>query len=475
MRLSEKGLRTIFHDFAFSPNESQWPIYRWMLGERFGLVAGGERAGKSRTAGEWAAAKAATLLDGGLLWIVGAEYEDAKPEFGYVFDSLSRVGGIVKRSMPQQGPRSLETLAGVRVRTKSAHEPEKLGREAPDGILMCEAGRHSYESYLRLMGRAAEKRAWIWISGTFESSVGWYAQWWKAWQAEGAAGKSFSLPTWSNTAIFPGGREDAEILRLEAEFPTDRFSERFAGVPVPPRGLVFKEFSFVEHVRPVEWVQGEPVQLWIDPGYAGAYAVEAVQVINGFIHVFDEVYEQYLITDEVINLCATRPWWRDVDGGVIDIAGRQRSAQSHRSPWDTWKEQAGLALSFQQVGVLDGVDRTRTFLRKNPRDGLPRLVVDPGCKGLIGEMSGDDAEPYFGGYRYKVVDGQVTSEKPEDRNNHACKALAYGLVGRFGTVTRKPRERKKQRTIHQVYSDVLLGRGRGRKVRRLARMEHGGR
>jgi phage terminase large subunit len=54
-----------------------------------------------------------------------------------------------------------------------------------------------------------------------------------------------------------------------------------------------------------------------------------------------------------------------------------------------------------------------------------RLYVDPSCKNLIREM---------GLYRKKRdpqnPDGFL--EQPEDKNNHACDALRYALVGRFG-------------------------------------------
>ena len=71
------------------------------------------------------------------------------------------------------------------------------------------------------------------------------------------------------------------------------YMERIQGIPCPPAGLVFGEFRADIHIDyEMEYVKGEPVYIWMDPGYAGAYAVVAAQEINGQICVFDEVYER---------------------------------------------------------------------------------------------------------------------------------------------------------------------------------------
>ncbi len=65
----------------------------------------------------------------------------------------------------------------------------------------------------------------------------------------------------------------------------------------------------------------------MDPGYAGAYSIVAVQIIDDVIHVIDEVYERGLVTEEMIQLCQSKPWWQDVQFGVIDVAGYQHHKQ----------------------------------------------------------------------------------------------------------------------------------------------------
>ena len=125
---------------------------------------------------------------------------------------------------------------------------------------------------LRLSGRLAERRGWLWLSGTFEGSRGWYAERFRAWQTDNPEeAASFSVPSWANRTLFPGGREDPEIRRLETTYPADLFQERFGGVPCPPVSLVFREFEPAAHVRTIRdpYESFDNIEIAVDPGYAG--------------------------------------------------------------------------------------------------------------------------------------------------------------------------------------------------------------
>jgi hypothetical protein len=266
------------------------------------------------------------------------------------------------------------------------------------------------------------------LSGTFESGLTWYAQRWTSWQSDNVdEGKSFSLPTWSNLAIFPGGRDDPEIKALEATFPEDEFNERYGAIPAKPSTLVFREFDTAIHVtNDAEYVRGEPVQLWIDPGYAHAYAVLAVQMREGTVYNFDEIVESGMVAKEIIEEAKGRKWWQDVRSPcVMDIAGRAHPGTE--SQQEIWLRSTGLFMLTNRTGVVDGILRHRTFL-KDPATGTPRLFHHPRCKETIAEYSK---------YRRRS-EGLNTSETelPLDRDNHAMKALAYGLVANFGHVER---------------------------------------
>ena len=246
--------------------------------------------------------------------------------------------------------------------------------------------------------------------------------------------QSFSLPSYSNQHLYPGGKKDPEILRLRAQSSDEFFMERIEGIPSPPTGLVFGEFRPDIHIDAnAKWAKGEPVYLWIDPGYAGAYAVMAAQEINGQIIVIDEIFEQGLITTEIIDIAKSRAWWQDVTGGAIDIAGYQHQAMS--APAEIWMEQTGIYLDAQKVRINEGTERLKGFLKPDPVTNVPKIVFNPVCKGILSEF-GVTQSPIDGQtrpYRWKVDrDGNIVGESPEDKNNHAVKAVIYGLVDRYG-------------------------------------------
>ena len=70
-----------------------------------------------------------------------------------------------------------------------------------------------------------------------------------------------------------------------------------------------------------------------------------------------------------------------------------------------------------RLGVDEGIQRHRTFLRDSIT-GLPNLYHDPRCTNTIRE---------YGLYKRNADTGKII-----DRDNHAMKAIAYGLVYNFG-------------------------------------------
>lgn len=400
------------------------------------LVAGGERAGKSRLS---AIEPLLYILEHAdkpdkLIWIVGGVYELAKPEFAYLYADLQKLGLAKKSYLPRQGSQEVQG-PGFRVLTKSSDDVLRLAAEAPDFVLMVEAAQQTLEVLLRLRGRIAEKRGFLIASGTFEGSLGWMPEFWRKWRfPNNDGGISFSVPTWSNTVIFPGGRQDPEILKLEASYPPDLFLERFGAEPCPPSTLVFPEFRWEIHTKnnivpDWETFQGE-IELAIDPGYNNPYAVLAMFRSWDCVYCVDEIYRRRCLGEEIINIAKERPWWPHVTGGVIDVAGRAHAAQ--KSQIEIWEEQTHLQLRSQFVPIEDGITRYKSFLEapgfsSEYLSGLPgpRIFYDRTfCPSSIAE---------HGKYRYRdIKEGRVTSEKPIDANNHSLKAAWYYLVDVFG-------------------------------------------
>ncbi len=431
---------------------------------RVKICGGGEGSGKSLSAEkellkwliDFAAKNSVVREDGkgrdvktqGLWWLVGPTYDLCKPEFAYLLDDLHALGVKCRDATPKTGPWSV-TLPFGRVDSKSTEDATKIAGWRPNGILVCEAAQLEHYAWLKVFGRAGQHNAPIWASGTFEPMASrggaWYSRLWEEWQVGDESHKSFSLPTWSNTFIYPEGRNDPRLKEIEMQYPADLFMERFGGVPCKPSTLVFKEFDSRKHVVRMEMHEkfdlrynevgdlecidlpwDADVEITVDPGYAGAYAVLALMVIDGIVYVFDEVYKHGWTAPQVIDECMGRSWWPRVKRGVIDVAGAtHQGMESHE---EIWASLAKVGLSSQLVKIAGGIERHRSFLASGP-DNRVKLYYSPRCEQSIKE---------YGEYKYRTTkEDRPISELPLDANNHAAKCLAYFLVNRFGYVPSK--------------------------------------
>jgi hypothetical protein len=406
------------------------------------LVAGGERAGKSFISGLFGTTR---TLYGELYWIIGPDYAMARPEFHYWTENLMRLGAIRSDrdiSMPKVGPASAITKTGQRIETKTSDDVHKLAAYAPSGIVVAEAAQQSYEVFLRSVGRVAETRGWVLLSGTFESSLDWYADKFNEWKDPNNidGGISYSMPSWANTFIYPQGREDPEILRLEQiyERVPGMFDERLGAVPVPPAFLVFREFRHTIHMHNnIKYDPSLPVYLAVDPADGtNPYSVLACQFHKhhyedlhpdpiDYCHVVDEVYVSGVIVEDIIEKCKDRIWWGAIRGGAIDVEAPDEKRR--------WLKYAKIHLHSEKVHQLAGIRRLKSFLYyKRDAEGVmthpPHLMLSPKVKSIPFE---------FSKYRRdapKDDDHRPRDLVPKNLPDHSIKALWYLLIARYGEV-----------------------------------------
>jgi hypothetical protein len=420
---------------------------------RHKLVTGGEQAGKSFSAAMEMMTK---LFWGQLFWIVGPDYSQTRAEFNYLERWCTQLGLLTRSpNKPDKGAWRMDLITGATVVTKSAQDVATIAGAAPDGILFVEAGQAPYEAFLRCYGRTAPKRGWLCINGTFEKDTGsWLRNLWKAAQTRNSWRlKSFSLPSWANRTFYPGGRQDPEILALEAPLDPDHFNERFGGVPGTPKGLVHKEFDYTLHVKNVVrrgntamWERDPALQMfpdettvmlptdtvdevWVDPGYQHSYAVLFVSVFQGIAVVYDELCEKGRATEQMIELALVHPRWQHVQRIVLDISGQHHQG-GNKAAAESWYEKTRLRPQSRLVKIQDGIERLRISLTPNPETGTPGIFFDPDCKKTCWEL----AEGYK--YRQDRWGEPIPNEDPEDINNDSVKALVYGLTLNFGRVRR---------------------------------------
>jgi len=410
------------------------------------LVTGGERGGKTHIGSLEALAWAVGFTD--LIWLIGPDYEQARPEFENVTRWLMDLGGLQEKnwSFPKEGKCSAMTETGCLIETKTSEDVRKIAGRAPGLAIMTEAAQQTYDIFLKIRGRVAEKRGLLLMTGTLEEGSQWYADLYNQFQVPNEyGGQSYSVPSWANIGVYPGGENDPEMRALKSIMPESLFLERHAAIPRKPSLVVHPEFDHLHHVSDqFEYNPYLPVVLAIDPGFAGAYAVLACHVLGRKILCFDEIYETRPDrgTDYIIELARQRPWWKGtvddrpgIERIVMDVAGKSGNAVKGKSISAMWHEatmsdriggERGIVPVGKFVSILDGIDRYRRFLGNVKNPDSVRVGYHPRCVHSIKEHLD---------YRYpkrRMSINRAISEKPVDAHNHSIKAMVYLIVDQFG-------------------------------------------
>lgn len=420
----------IFSELGYSPHAEQMAVHR--SAAEVVQIVGAEAGGKSFVT----AAEITALVPWcKLVYLVGETYVNAKPEFDYISRNLQDLALLDPARVHQDdnGKSTLLTVTGCRIDTLSARKGASAiiaKGESPDVIVLCEAGViQSFSVATAAVRRVTRAKGRCILVGTLQNNFSWYAGLYDELQAEGNAwrGETYSLPAWSNLHLYPGGRGDPEIKRLEILLSEDEFARTVAARKVPSKALVFPEFKWSVHARPCPFDPGLPVHLGIDPGYfPSVYAVLPFQFHGDEVWQIDELALNFHTHKQVIAEAKKREWWQNTLKGthVIDVAGKQHHAEE--SAVEIWSSEAGLYLHTNKVGIMTGIGRHRDFLQGE----RPRLFHDAErCRYTLEE---------YGKYKRPTDrDGNPTADEPKDEHNHSMKAIAYFLVHHFGLSDRK--------------------------------------
>jgi hypothetical protein len=190
-----------------------------------------------------------------LVWLVGADYDQAREEFHFIQEWALRLGLTVHASAAIQGSLGMTIMRKdkpgiITVQTKSAKDPTTLGSVAPVLVLACEAGQFNDEAVRFIRSRTLTYNARIIWNGTFHNEKG-YAQY--AWYEEESANyydkptgrrHVYRLPSWENMALFAdcrGMTDDDPSLRYYC--PDDNHGPAHSGMNHPKLREQFEGFS----------------------------------------------------------------------------------------------------------------------------------------------------------------------------------------------------------------------------------------
>ena len=438
--------------------------------DRFPLVVGGERGGKSfATAAVFVPhiellpqIRPARFLnsDGTIKFnpkdkkpmvpdfvLFGPSYAEPRVEFSYIEDWLRDLDDVQFVSKPQDGPWRLLTKQGVVLSTWSTDNPGTIRGIDLEAAAAVECGNMEWDAIERIQGRIGAKRGFCVYSGTMENAKRWYVNWSIEGERENKFRiKTYKIPSWSNTKEFPGGEMDDEIQRWKQFYGPDSYTwfTRVCATPVPPRDRVLGEFTD-RHIRKVK-IPRKPdgsydarIEICIDPGYLpSAYAVLWVASWDTpegrFWYVFDELYQQMTNNEQVIDWIKNHKFYKYLGPTdmTIDVSAK-RHADGNEPAIEKYKKLTKLKSPYFKYWHENAlIERLRTTAHQN------MIAVHPNCEGFIAELGlGTEVFQDMHPWKYHAAkDGTILNDKPIDEWNHSAKALGYLLLRHLNIVER---------------------------------------
>lgn len=441
-------VESYFGKIGYTPHPGQLRIHQ--NPSRFRVVSNGRRWGKTIFGGhdfETTAFLASPMTgEPQKGWVVGPQYDDTEKEFRVMYDSLRKQGvdrdAIKWQNNRDSGAFHMKTSWGWEVVGKSAAHPETLVGEGLDWVLMVEAGRHkrrTWGQYIRptLSDRRGRALFTGVPEGRSEHSL-LFALWQRGQDPTKRQWWSTRSPSWENTIVFPGGRQDPEIFEAEDDLTKDEFNRQYGAEFVDKVGAVFGDFDDEVHVTDVPYRRDLPLYGAVDYGFTNDFVWLWIQLDEfGQVRVIGERRWKRKRTEEIaVDLLATQgALVRSCAAFYPDPAEPDRTmtleAMLHTpsrgntgGPLNTRLELIGASLKLRPEHLPDG----------HP-EKVPGLVIDRSCTMLAWEMRE--------GYRWPEHRSEIRSESetPLDKDNHGSEALGRFYKGYFDVVGHAARSR----------------------------------
>jgi hypothetical protein len=311
------------HAQGEEPHLGQWSALELLGEKRFVELICGRGWGKSRFAAwiaEWCA------MAGGLVWVVSKTYELADRVFNYCWLDFERRGWLVKPGSTNSHGHESSTIllpTGGMIVTKSADHPDSLIGTGPDLIIVDEAPTlpaRIWDQMLEPSARRGHGRALL--IGTPRGRNYCHRISLEA-KLPGSEWGFLSSPAWQNNHVYPGGRQDPEIVKAEQMAERNGLSALFwqeygARFDVL-QGRVLSKWNPAAQIKPlaecmrgvreyyggVDWGYSTPCAVYLF-GRTGDHKWRVLKEFYGPEHLPDAIVASMLVFNEF------RPadvWW----------------------------------------------------------------------------------------------------------------------------------------------------------------------
>lgn len=369
-----------------------------------------------------------------LFWIVGPTYDLGEKEFRVIWNDLivgqqmGRDKRIKRAYNKKQGNMFIEFPWQTRLEVRSADHPENLVGDALDWVIMSEAAKHKQETWERFIRPAlADKRGGADFPTTPEGYNWMYELWMLGKDATVPEYESWRFPSWSNTAIYPGGENDPEIKLLRKTMGKEAFEQEIAADFGSFVGKIYPEWNVDVHVTNVGFNPMWPNYIAFDWGYTNPLAAVEFQVSpNDEIFIWRVHYKAYTRVEDHCREMKQReqPFGYHINMCFGDAADPEavETVSLNLAPC--------VADPRAKENWRAGIDLVRSFLeREDGEDEFggpiykPALHVDFSCLPLISEFNNYKAP--------QSVKGKNVQEIGVRQDDHALDALRYGLMHIF--------------------------------------------
>lgn len=407
----EVDRETVFEKIGYKPHsEEQWLIHN--ATERFVIPCCGRRFGKSQSV-----AHEMTLnmfIPDSIWWICGPTYKLGEKEFRVVFDDFKKLELLDKLTTKNynvnQGQMRLVTPWNSVLEVVSAEKADSLVGEGLDGVIMSEAAKHKMSTWQMYIEPAlSDKRGSAWFPST-PQGFNWYKGLYDMGQHPDFPDYvSWKFPTWTNAAMFPGGFDDPELVRIRANVSKQYWDQEYAAEFTSFEGQIYPEFNDNDHVKRIDYVP-QWKNFWVfDFGFTDPFVCLDIMVDpSDNVYVWREYQVSHQATWTHAHILRNRD---NPEGFHVDMMyGDPRGADEI----STLQLVLGYVYS-QPVGWSQGVEAIKRALK--PVEGPPRLFIDPSCMHLIRQMNQ---------LRSKTVK-EDHNERPgqHDYDDHGPDALRY--------------------------------------------------
>lgn len=386
-------------------------------------------------------------------WIIGPEYTDAEKEFRIVYDTFKKLGIDTISSKflnnTENGNMHIQTNWGFDLQCRSARHPESLVGEGLDFVLLAEAGRHKRKTFTEYVRPAlSDKRGISIMSGVPEDANDGNLLYWgfQKGQTDNEQWKSWRMPSWTNTAVFPGGRNDPEIIEAADDLTEDEFRRQYGGEFILRRGRVMKEWDDDQHIGEYNYNPDWPLYAAVDFGYTNDWVWLWIQhdPLNNLVYVIGEHRFRYRDTEDIARQeFKNHPLTSKLVCIYPDPSSPDDAAILRRTLGVPTKSNTGGEIKLRLQLIRSALKLRPENLPDDHPEKRPGLVVDKSCHRLIWEMRE--------GYRWPEShsDMRNLSEIPMDNDNHGPEALGRFFKGHMEQYSTSGHRTSRQGSIRQ--------------------------